>query len=169
VSVKEDANTMYRSKLPRPAIRYAVLLTMACVGAACSSPAGPQGGATQGTVVTVDGTVLMTQDELLTQDPTDLGMDALFRGIVERDAEGCLRLESGQTAIWPSGYDLVSRDGVLTVVDDEGKVVGDVGGEFRLGGGEMADLDGVSIISDDVQAVAEERCPGRYWLVSPGT
>lgn len=160
---------MLRVDSIRRAACGSVALALALSLGACASPEGPRASGNEGTVAELQGATLMTHGALPTQDPTDLGMDALFRGTVGTDRAGCLRLESGQTAIWPAGYDLAARDGGLSVVNAAGEVVGNVGGEFRLGGGEVATLEGIPVISDEVRSVAEERCPGPYWLVSPGT
>lgn len=142
-------------------------LALALGLAACSSPSGPELAGPQ----EVAGAVLMTHDGFFNQGSTNVGMDALFEGDVARDEEGCLRIASADrhTVIWPAGYRLTERDGNLVVLDAEGQAAGTVGGTFRLGGGEAETLHEDLRVSDAVRETATERCPGRYWIVSPGS
>lgn len=100
--------------------------------------------------------------------PAALHMQALYKGNVIADAAGCLRLAgTGEqhTVVWPFGFELRRRKGVATVVDPNGRVIGEIGGAFTLGGGEIPTLhDGIPL-SDAQRAQARERCPGRYWIV----
>jgi hypothetical protein len=99
-------------------------------------------------------------------------MDALFQGRVVADAAGCLRLDSPDrvTVIWPRGFTLEPRAGGspaggLQVHDARGRSVGRIGGEFRLGGGEVPWLpDGIPLAAD-VRQHAVRRCPGIFWIV----
>lgn len=141
-------------------------LALGLAVAACSSPSSPELAEPQ----EVSGAVLMTHDGFFNQEPTNVGMDALFEGEVTRDAEGCLRIGGADrpTVIWPAGYELTERGDDLVVLDSEGRDVGTVGGAFRLGGGEVETLHEDLKVSDAVRETATERCPGRYWIVSPG-
>lgn len=94
-------------------------------------------------------------------------MDALFEGRVVLDEAGCLRLDAPDrhTVVWPVGFSLEVEGDDLTVRDDEGRTVGSIGGAFRLGGGEVERLhEGIRMAPSD-KTKAEERCPGRYWIV----
>lgn len=92
-------------------------------------------------------------------------MDALYQGIVSRDASGCLRAEGfGQrTVIWPEGWKLEARGEALFVKDASGSDVGHIGGQFRLGGGEIPSVEYASLSASDAQLL-QTRCPGNYWL-----
>lgn len=95
-------------------------------------------------------------------------MDALFRGTVVSDQQGCLRLDDAgaATVVWPQGFTAAIEDGALVVRDRDGAEVGRVGGAFSLGGGEVPALsDGMGFTVQD-RLVAEARCPGLYWIVA---
>lgn len=109
------------------------------------------------------GVVFMTQNVI----PTAT-MAALFEGRVIADEDGCLRLDSadGHTVVWPHGYELTGGIDQVRILDRDGEPVGAVGGEFTLGGGEVTELlEAMGFTAED-RARAEERCPGRYWIVS---
>ena len=101
----------------------------------------------------------------LTESPA-AHMEALFKGSVVADARGCLRLRDadGATVIWPKDFRLVDRLGAAMVQDEGGRTVGAVGGDFRFGGGEVPMHDGLAL-SAEARRAAEERCPGKYWIV----
>lgn len=92
-------------------------------------------------------------------------MEALYHGVVSRDASGCLRAEGfGQrTVIWPEGWKLEVRGEALFVRDATGSEVGRIGGQFRLGGGEIPGVEYASLSASDAQLL-QTRCPGSYWL-----
>ena len=100
-------------------------------------------------------------------------MDALFQGPVSADSRGCLRLETtgdyGVTAVWPYGYILGAEGGDPVIRDRNGAIVGELDGTFRLGGGEVEELPSVLGFTDADRALAADRCPGRFWLVSEPT
>jgi hypothetical protein len=100
----------------------------------------------------------------LVQHETPLAvMDALHTGRVAADGSGCLRIDGATptTVVWPKGFALDGR----TVRDERGRSIGRLGGGFRLGGGEVPLLhDGIPL-STEARAAAEERCPGRFWIV----
>jgi hypothetical protein len=109
-----------------------------------------------------NGFVFLTQSVV-----PDVVMDALFEGRVVADESGCLRLDSvdDATVVWPAGYRLV-RDGTrLEVRAPDGRTVGRLGGEFRLGGGEVNELHSGLQISAASRQRALDRCPGRFWIV----
>ncbi|HEY0021392.1 MAG TPA: hypothetical protein VGB24_00720 [Longimicrobium sp.] len=91
-------------------------------------------------------------------------MEALYHGVVSRDANGCLRAEgSSRTVIWPEGWKLEARGESLFVKDATGSEVGRIGGQFRLGGGEIPSVEFASLSASDAQLL-QTRCPGSYWL-----
>jgi hypothetical protein len=104
-------------------------------------------------------TVFLTQSE-----PASYTMDALYAGAVKRDEGGCLRLSTGHTVVWPHGFSVVTRDGVLDVEAPGGRTVGRVGGAFRFGGGEVPAAAYTGLSAADAE-VAATRCPGLYWVV----
>lgn len=153
----------------RTTARTLAILSMFAMLGACESNAGPDGpmiDAADHVVVTTDDGVL-----LLTQDATDgSAMDALFNGSITLDDRGCLRLQSasgdGATAVWPADYSLDRSGDAVRVVDADGTVVGALGGAFTFGGGEVAELTADMGFTADDQALAQDRCPGRFWIVN---
>lgn len=110
-----------------------------------------------------DGLVFMTQNV----DENDR-MEALFRGAVIADAQGCLRLGTadGATAVWPRGYALDASGEVPRVMDERGEPVGALGDTFQLAGGEVEHLLERMGFTDADRERARA-CPGRYWIVNP--
>lgn len=147
----------------RPSARTAraIALGIALPLVACSpggeeAPTGLPGIADGGSVL------------FFTQNATPgLQMEALYRGPVTLDGAGCLRLRfaEGPTAIWPEGFRLAREDAGLLVLDADGRSVGRIGGEFQFSGGTVASLHAGLPVSPEVRAEAQERCPGRYWVV----
>jgi hypothetical protein len=128
--------------------------------AACSPSEGTGPGLTGSE--NPDATVFLAQNV-----PPTAVMEALYQGRVNRDAQGCLRVESenGATVIWPYGFTLEARDGGLFVKDDDGRTVGRIGGEFRMGGG-FVPAPGYAQLSARDRALAETRCTSSsYWVV----
>ena len=113
----------------------------------------------------------LSEDEafvFLVQEVTPLVvMEALFEGRVRADARGCIRLESADdaTVVWPAGFRLVREGTHLEIRDVNDRRVGRLGGRFRLGGGEVAELhDGLGL-DRALRQLAANRCPGRFWIV----
>lgn len=122
-------------------------------------------------LITVDRTVQVEPRPFLlaASVPPNATMDALFRGAIEADGEGCLRLVSPDpaTVVWPMGYTLVERAGSYRVLDEAGGEVGTLRADtFRLGGGLVPFVDEGSGLSAADRQLARDRCPGSYWLVS---
>lgn len=113
-----------------------------------------------------DGVLLFTQEI-----EPGVAMDADYQGQVTADENGCMRLSStGEydvTAVWPMGYDLSRTGETLTVVNDKGTMVGELGDTFAFAGGEVMELTDAAGFTSADQALAAEQCPGRYWIVSP--
>lgn len=122
--------------------------------AACA--ASPTGGAD------ADDVIFLTASA-----PATVHMQALYEGNVVADAAGCLRLAdaSGHTVVWPHAFELRQRNGAATVVAPGGREIGEVGGAFRFGGGEVPTLHEGVAVSDAQRELALQRCPGRYWIV----
>jgi hypothetical protein len=132
-----------------------------CIALAACSPSKGTGPALTGNE-NPDATVFLAQDV-----PPTAVMEALYQGRVNRDEQGCLRVESegGATVIWPYGFTLESRGGGLFVNDANGRTVGRVGGEFRMGGGFVHSARHVHLSARD-RTLAETRCAGTsYWVV----
>lgn len=99
--------------------------------------------------------------------PAEVVMEALYTGIVRRDAEGCLRLDSdgSEVVIWPHDARMVSLGDVLHIETGDGRNVGQIGGTFSVGGG-FVPAATFEDLSDADRAVAESRCPSaNYWVV----
>ena len=131
---------------------------VALAAAACDPSTGPDPTLASGDDPAA--TVFLAQDA-----PPPSYMEALYRGRVVRDAQGCLRLEGAETStvIWPYGFTLEARDDGLYVKNAEDEDVGRVGGSFHMGGG-FVPLDYVEHLSDQKRALATSRCPGGYWV-----
>lgn len=108
------------------------------------------------------GIVFITQNVV-----PDAVMEALFEGRVVADAAGCLRLDSPDpaTVVWPKGFTMTANGSTMVVRDAEGSEVGQIGGSFSLGGGEVQSLHGGIGVSAADRERAETHCPGRYWIV----
>lgn len=94
-------------------------------------------------------------------------MEALSETPVLVDAQGCLRLGSpdGHTVVWPLGWTFDAAGDEIRILDDDGALVGQVGEEFRMGGGEVTSLPDHMGFTDADRELAEAHCPGRYWIV----
>lgn len=150
---------MHRSMLHTA--RGAALLGLVALAPACTTGTGD--GPNLDAAEDPSRTVFLTQAT-----PPGAVMEALFEGRVYRDEQGCLRLEmqgnERHTAVWPYGFALESRDGELYVKDAQGRSIGQVGGQFRFGGGEVPGAESLDV-SEEKRALARSRCPGRYWVV----
>jgi len=85
------------------------------------------------------------------------------------DDASCLRLgdAEGATGVWPVGYmGDVATDGV-TILNGDGEEVGQVGGSFRIGGGEIPELLASLGFTQEDRDLAEALCAGSYWIVAP--
>lgn len=101
------------------------------------------------------------------------GHQAVVVGRLVADGAGCLRLRggtgNGTVPLWMRGWELKTGDGSPRVLDDEGRMVGRVGGKVALGGSGFTK----GMLEDDALVDGRttarellERCPGDYWLVS---
>lgn len=111
-----------------------------------------------------DAALVMTQNVV----PSE-AMDAWFEGLVVADDTGCIRLEDGEgpTVVWPRDYmGEVAAEG-FAILDANGTEVGKIGESFGVGGGEVPELLATLGFSEADRELAEELCPGNYWIVAP--
>ena len=144
--------------LDRSHRRWTLAFLGIAVGAIAACDSADQGPAGLQQRSDSDRVLFIAQNEL-----PNAVMEALFVGRVTVDRVGCVRLASADpaTVIWPHRFTL---DGT-TVKDHRGTTIGHIGGEFRLGGGEIGSLhDGIKLSSAD-RALVLDRCPGRFWIV----
>lgn len=93
-------------------------------------------------------------------------MEALFDGPIAADDAGCVRLQpSGATVVWPFGFSLREVGGQHYVIDGSNRSIGRIGGDFRFGGGFVPTLHEGIPLDQSARALAEDRCPGSYWIV----
>jgi hypothetical protein len=135
-------------------------LVWACV--ACGEDADPL-------VPAVDDEVLvLTQSAGLEWFP-----DSFYQGSLVFDGAGCIRLDlpSGDDAsvVWPSGTTLWTRGDRRVLRDSSGRELYGEGDRLRFSGGYIAAIGEVSDYSAAQREAARERCPGPYWLVTPGS
>ena len=105
----------------------------------------------------------------------DAVMDAAWGGKLYVDEASCLRLEAARgyasdyLPVWPAGYSLDREGRRLRVLDEKGQVVGEVGQEFRLGGGEIKqDEAGRRNFAEKRRELGiPDRCPGPLWMAAP--
>ena len=74
--------------------------------------------------------------------------------------EHCLRA-GGHLIIWPYGFTVEEKAGVVQVKNQSGNVVAQVGEELHVGGG------GSEKLPPDLQWIAEHGCGGPYWFAGP--
>lgn len=142
----------------RPGAPLALLVALALP--ACSKGDGTSPALNGGE--NPDATVFLAQ-----KSPPGNVMEALYTGKVTRDAQGCLRVdgEGGAVVIWPYGFKIEARNGGLFVEDEQGRTIGQIGGDFRMGGGYVpaANADTYLSAADRARAAA---CPTEsYWIV----
>lgn len=97
-------------------------------------------------------------------------MEALAEGplsLVDR----CLRIgladspDDGFLVLWPASVSLlVDQNGVIEVLDSQGRVVGRVGETIRLGGGAVEDPAGQVFWDERIPGMPIDGCPGPYWV-----
>lgn len=92
-------------------------------------------------------------------------MQALFTGRVIADSAGCLRLHGpdNATVVWPEGFTLAADS---SVVDPTGVGIGRLGGDFRLGGGEVDSIPLVHLAGSEDSRAVQARCPGKFWIAA---
>lgn len=97
----------------------------------------------------------------------DVHMEALFEGRVVEDEAGCLRLDGpdAATVVWPRGWGFERRNGTVRILDADGQLVARLGERMSLGGGEVETLPAAMGFTQADRDLAENHCPGRYWIV----
>jgi hypothetical protein len=81
--------------------------------------------------------------------------------------DGCLRVNNGYDnylLVWPYGFSLSTKDGVIRVIDDTGQPIVRVGDKIKVSGGECAGCTSEDVAKISVQ-LPSERCSGPYWIV----
>ena len=146
---------MNRNVVQRVAVVFAALALAACSGSSGTDPllTGNENP---------DATLFIAQNE-----PPAAVMEALYTGKVNRDEQGCLRVENegGAMVIWPYGFKLSGRSDGLHVTDASGRSIGRIGGDFRMGGG-FVPAGSFAPITDEDLARVQTRCPStHYWVV----
>jgi hypothetical protein len=95
------------------------------------------------------------------QAPTNAFMAALLQGTLALDANGCLRVEgeggSAPLILWRHDFTLNIEGETIEVLDGAGEVVGRVGEDIRMGGGEASD--------QGIPGMPIEACPGPFWAL----
>lgn len=104
--------------------------------------------------------------------PVDV-MTSLTRGDLTLDGKGCLHVEepkynTDSVPVWPAGFGVNTSGDEVRVLDEDGRILGEVGQRIKLGGGEISEkaLDGNDLMEKPLLGELLERCPGDYWLVS---
>ena len=153
---------------------WVVAAMLGAIGLGCWDAAGPRTGPE---LVIADflrvshyesGLLFIQRNE-----PAEMAMDALYEGPVTVDEAGCLRADPDAgtpvAIVWPFGFDVRFDGDAIRVVDRDGEVFGTVGSDFALAGGLVDALhDGLGFTAAD-RALAEDRCPGKFWVVAdPG-
>lgn len=146
-----------------PTNKLTLAMGIMMVLAACSDPLSTVSTSPNLQVLSADGVKLITQNLV----PAD-AMDALFEGSVVADDQGCIRLdaEDDATVIWPHGFTLQSTTEGLVIQDESGESAGRLGDDFSLPGGEVTFLTDAMGFTEADRNLAEQHCPGRYWIVS---
>ena len=84
-------------------------------------------------------------------------------------SEGCLRIESmydnqRYIPIWPPEFTVVLENDSTVILDGDGHLVGRVGKEITMGGGEASDSALLACVRDQMPPT----CSGKYWVVGDG-
>lgn len=83
--------------------------------------------------------------------------------------EGCLRLnasdDTSYTVVWPPHFTLRTTKDAIQILDDSNQVVGQVGDEVYMDGGETKTVRGIGLIDNNLQQELSIKCQGPYWLV----
>ena len=134
------------------------LIGLAFLCAVCNSPSPTDGvGA-----LNAEDVIFLALSE-----PPNAHMDALFHGTVTVDEAGCIRLQNDErsTVVWPYGFTFDDIGTELWVRDASGRVLGRIGGTFRVGGGQVPELhDGIRLTQTQ-RDQARTACPGDFWVV----
>ncbi len=93
-------------------------------------------------------------------------MEALLAGTLVVE-DGCLRVaegggDSSHLVIWQPDYFVNNKDGLIEILDREGAVIGRVGEQLRLGGGEIRLT---QTLLSQLREPIPAGCAGPYWLM----
>jgi hypothetical protein len=84
-------------------------------------------------------------------------------------SEGCLRIESlygnqSYIPVWPPEFTVDLENDNPVILDGDGQLVGRVGDEITMGGGELSE----NALSACVRDQMPPTCSGKYWVVGDG-
>jgi hypothetical protein len=84
-------------------------------------------------------------------------------------SDGCLRIESlygnqSYTPVWPPEFTVVLKNDIPVILDSDGQLVGRIGEEIYMGGGESSE----SGLPACVRQQMPPTCSGKYWIVGEG-
>ena len=86
-------------------------------------------------------------------------LQALLTGVLVLDG-ACLRVGE-KMIIWPKGFTLSSKGGVISVYNNENSLVSSVGDSIELSGGVTNDL---SHLEGKLEGFKNGICVGPYWI-----
>lgn len=158
---------MLKKNGPGSGARRVATVAVAFFAAASCSADPTEPGASDGFQVQAagaeDSVRIMTQNVV-----QGTVMDAHFEGLVVADGDGCLRLaeQEGPTVVWPLGYTGQASADEIAILDGGDTEVGRVDGTFIFGGGIVSGLHETLGFNQADRNLAEELCPGSYWIVS---
>jgi hypothetical protein len=92
-------------------------------------------------------------------------MAALLIGTLVLDEQGCLRvktesLKAQPLVIWPYDFTVNKDGGAVMIRDGKGQIIGLVGEEIQLGGGEIP----AEAFEKRLREPLPKACPGPYWF-----
>ncbi len=98
-------------------------------------------------------------------------MTALLTGTL-LEVGGCLRVKPDYPStsttyslvVWPPHVKLSTQNGSISIHNEAGEEIAHVGGEIRLGGGEIRTLGALQSIKQLLSEQPQDACPGPYWL-----
>lgn len=117
------------------------------------------------------------------RNPTGAVPESLARGVLALSEKGCLlimprparvkkfpralRDYPGTVPLWPSYFELDTGGGEVRVLNEDGRVVAQVGKRVWMGGGQIGEktLRGNDLMGERELAEFSERCPDDYWMV----
>lgn len=102
--------------------------------------------------------------------------EAGLEGKLVLDQKGCLRIKAaadvrGVVPLWPSYFKLDTEGGDVRVLNEDGRVVAQVGERVFMGGGQIGEktLRGNDLMGERELRELRERCRGIHFLVGEGT
>lgn len=104
---------------------------------------------------------LLTQKESQTEH-----MQALLSSEPEKisvDENGCIRIKD-YLIIWPFGFKIIDKNNKLTIVDNEGNFVANIGDKVIVSGGECSGCS-INYIKKITGTNLNQKCEGIYWII----